>query len=151
MNLNRLARDQALRATDRIRDARRVAGEGRWADAVRLSQEGVELALKGLLRSVAVEVPKRHDVGPVLEEVADRLPPAIRRSLPQLVELSHALAGMRALATYGDEIGGRTPDELFGDPGSAASLLSRAAQVTELVADTLGVSARPGRKPRRAR
>jgi len=45
-----------------------------WADVVRESQEVVELALKGLLRSIGVDPPRVHDVAEVLLAERARLP-----------------------------------------------------------------------------
>lgn len=141
MNLKALARDQYLRGRDRWRDARRAFEEERWPDTVRYSQEAVELVLKALLRAVAMEVPKRHDVGPMLEEVAARLPPRVRRELPAIVQLSARLAERRAAAMYGDEADGRPAGEIFRDRGEAKAYLDQTGHVVRLVGEALGIRA----------
>lgn len=133
MNLERLAQDQLARSEARLRDADRAFHEERWADTIRGSQEAVELALKSLLRAVAVEVPKRHDVGPVLEAVASALPADIRRQLSQVVELSADLAARRALAMYGDEESGRPASDLFDSREEAHRYLTRSHHLVALV------------------
>ncbi len=133
MNLERLAQDQLARSEARLRDADRAYREERWPDTIRGCQEAVELALKSLLRAVAVEVPKRHDVGPVLEAVASALPADIRRQLSQVVELSAALADRRALAMYGDEESGRSASDLFASRDEAHRYLTRSHHIVVLV------------------
>ena len=78
--------------------------------AVRRSQEAVELALKGLLRSAGIEAPKIHDVGKVLLRNAARLG---QFELQRLAALSQGLARDRSAAFYGEDGGDRGPDELF--------------------------------------
>lgn len=133
MNLGRLAEDQLRRGESRLRDARRAYREQRWPDTLRFCQEAVELALKALLRSVAVEAPKRHDVGPVLETVAAVLPTEIRRQLPAAVALSAALADRRALAMYGNEVTGESASELFQSRTEARRYLSESRALVALV------------------
>jgi HEPN domain-containing protein len=147
VNLQALAWELTERARSRLDDARRAVEDGRWADVLRFSQEAVELALKGLLRGIAVEVPKRHDVGPVLAEVAPQLPAAVRRELPELTELSAQLAERRSLAVYGDEAGGRTASEIFQSREEAESYLRRAGRAVRLARGSLRPS--HGRRGRR--
>ncbi len=84
-----------------------------YPSAFRLSQEAVELSLKGALRIVGVEYPREHDVGLVLEMEADRFPVQFRKKLPELRETSEWLARHRGPALYGDEESGIPPGELF--------------------------------------
>ena len=146
MNLGRLAEDQLGRGESRLRDAERAYREQRWPDALRFSQEAVELALKALLRAMAVEVPKRHDVGPALQMVAATLPSEIRRRLPGMIDLSSELADRRALAMYGDEVGGRTAGDLFRSRTEAQRYLTGSRELVALVARHLRV--RRGSSPR---
>lgn len=142
MNLQKLSRDQYARGQDRWRDAERAFQERRWPDTLRYSQEAVELVLKALLRALAVEAPKRHDVGPVLEQVGPDLPSILRRELPAIVELSAALADRRALAMYGDEVGGRTASEIFHSQAEAKEFLDRAGRLVRLVGKALATTRR---------
>ncbi|HKS59150.1 MAG TPA: HEPN domain-containing protein [Thermoplasmata archaeon] len=139
MNFSKLAQDQARRGWNRIRDARTVFAEARYADAVRYAQEGLELSLKALLRAMGIEVPKRHDVGPILQDISRRLPVGIRGKVPALVRLSAELAARRALAMYGDELGGRTASEIFDDRGEAERYLVEAERAVQLVVRALRV------------
>ena len=70
---------------------------------VRESQEVVEICLKALLRHVRIEVPRLHDVSPVLEDNRDRLPAAALTQLERLSEVSRSLRRDRELAFYGSE------------------------------------------------
>lgn len=144
MNLMALARDQLLRASDRFRDAQTAFSEDRLPDATRYSQEALELALKATLRSLSVEVPKRHDVAPELSRVAGELPAWFVRELPTLKRLSFDLAERRSLAMYGDERTGRPASELFDDPTEVARYLKQ-------VGHAVGLARRLLRTPPRRR
>lgn len=74
-----------------------------WADVVRESQEVVELALKGLLRSCGIEPPRIHDVSEVLLAERSRLPQALQRQVDALAAGSRSLRRDRELAFYGAE------------------------------------------------
>lgn len=77
--------------------------EESWADVVRESQEVVELALKGLLRTAGIEPPRIHDVSEVLMAERERFPKAIQRNLETLAAGSRTLRRDRELAFYGAE------------------------------------------------
>ena len=98
-----LARDYLRRARIRL-TALDVLHEGEsWADVVRESQEIVELALKGLLRSVGIDPPRIHDVSPILLAERDRLPVLLRAEADALADISRSLRRDRELAFYGAE------------------------------------------------
>ncbi|MCW5890171.1 MAG: HEPN domain-containing protein [bacterium] len=69
-----LGRDYVQRARKRLRALDVLLGEEAFADVVRESQEVVELALKGLLRTFGVAVPFVHDVSDVLRGSEDVTP-----------------------------------------------------------------------------
>lgn len=98
-----LAGDYVRRAGVRVRALDVFFEAGSWADVVRESQEAVELALKGLLRSCGVAPPRVHDVSEVLEAERARLPAAIVAELPTLIRASRELRRDRELAFYGAE------------------------------------------------
>jgi HEPN domain-containing protein len=97
-----LAESYLRKAAVRLRALALFRGEGAHSDVVREAQELVELALKGMLRSVGVEPPKFHDVGPLLLEHRDRLRPLLRADLDRAAEISRRLRKERELAFYGD-------------------------------------------------
>lgn len=74
-----------------------------WADVVRESQEAVELALKGLLRSCGIDPPRLHDVSDVLVAERARLPETLQPEVQRLAEASRQLRRDRELAFYGAE------------------------------------------------
>jgi len=98
-----LAEDYVRRARVRVRALDVLFEAESWADVVRESQEIVELALKGLLRSVGVDPPRIHDVADVLTAERQRLPDELSGDLDRLAEASRRLRRDRELAFYGAE------------------------------------------------
>lgn len=106
-----LARDYIERAEKRLLALATLFEAEAWADVVRESQETVELALKALLRTCHVEVPRIHDVSPILEAEKGALPKAIRDDLKRYQEISKSLRRDRELAYYGSE--DLTPSDFY--------------------------------------
>jgi HEPN domain-containing protein len=106
-----LVRDYLDRAAARLKAIRVLEREQSHADVVRESQEVVELALKALLRAARIEVPRIHDVSPVIKDNLDRLPRAIRADVDRLSEISRRLRRDRELAFYGSE--DLTPSDFY--------------------------------------
>lgn len=106
-----LAADYIRRADARLDAVDALYERESWADVVRESQEVVELALKGLLRSVGVDPPRLHDVADVLEAERDRLPEAVLRRLDEIAAASRSLRRDRELAFYGAE--DLTPSDFY--------------------------------------
>jgi HEPN domain-containing protein len=98
-----LSRDYVRRAEARLRALDVLFEAESWADVVRESQEVVELALKGLLRSAGIDPPRIHDVGEVLLAERTRMPSALDPHLERLAEASRTLRRDRELAFYGAE------------------------------------------------
>jgi hypothetical protein len=107
-----LARDYFQRAQKRLKAVAVLLDEGAFPDVVRESQEVVELALKGLLRTFGIAVPFVHDVSDVLTANLSRLPPNARPSVPRWCEISKQLRRDRELSFYGSE--DVTPSEFYG-------------------------------------
>ncbi len=93
--------------------------ERSWADVVRESQEAVEITLKGLLRACRIEVPRVHDVSPVLLDNRELLPRDLDARLEELVKISRSLRRDRELAFYGSE--DLTPSEFYKEEDAAAA------------------------------
>ena len=129
-----LARDYLKRAGVRVDALDVLYRGGSWADVVRESQEVVELALKALLRASGVEVPRVHDVAPVLHAERERLPRGIAPHLEELADASRQLRRDRELAFYGAE--DLTPGEFYAR-ADADRALAYARRVVELVAQHL--------------
>jgi HEPN domain-containing protein len=93
-----------------------------WNLVVRRSQEVVELALKGALRSAGVEVPKIHDVGVILKDHGDRFPGEFRGHSDRLASISRRLRQEREVAFYGDEEAGAPPQHLYTEEDARTAL-----------------------------
>jgi len=113
MRNRELAKDYVQRAQARLRAVDVLFESKSWADVVRESQEVVELALKGLLRSCGIDAPRIHDVSDMLLAEADRLPSAIRSESARLAAISRDLRRDRELAFYGAE--DLTPSSFYGE------------------------------------
>ena len=98
-----LATDYVRRASVRLEAIDVLYRAGSWADVVRESQEAVELALKGLLRSCGIDPPRIHDVSEVLLNEQERLPEPARGHAGRLASISRDLRRDRELAFYGAE------------------------------------------------
>ncbi|MFN8544402.1 MAG: HEPN domain-containing protein [Candidatus Binatia bacterium] len=112
-----LAADYVRRATVRLRAIEVLFTSASWADVVRESQEVVELALKGLLRSCGIEAPRIHDVSDVLVAERGRLPEALRGEVERLAAISRELRRDRELAFYGAE--DLTPSTFYAESDAA--------------------------------
>jgi HEPN domain-containing protein len=110
-----MAENYVRRATRYLDEAKRALKDMDFPTTVRRSQEALELAVKAVLRYLAVEYPREHDVGEALPFVADKLPEYLREKIPQLRRLLTKLAEDRGPAFYGNEIRGIPPNQLFGE------------------------------------
>ena len=98
-----LATDYVNRAAIRLRALRVLFDPGSWADVVRESQETVELALKGLLRSCGIDPPRVHDVSDLLLAERQGLPAPLQAHADTLARISRTLRRDRDLAFDGAE------------------------------------------------
>ncbi len=108
-----LARDYLRRAEARLMAAETSLSRGDYPEAVRYSQECVEMSLKASLRAMGIEYPKVHEVGRVLLIEGYRFPAWFREHIEQLAEISRDLAEKRAPSMYGVEAAGKPAGELF--------------------------------------
>jgi len=125
-----LVRDYLDRASARLKAIAVLEQERSHADVVRESQEVIELTLKALLRHAGIEVPRIHDVSPLLRENLDRLPEAIRTDVERLSQISRTARRDRELAFYGSE--DLTPSEFY-QAGDASEAFASARWVVDLV------------------
>lgn len=125
-----LVEDYLARAAARLKAIAVLERERSWADVVRESQEVIELTLKALLRRAQIEVPRIHDVSPLLLENAERLPAEVRPHLERLCKISRTLRRDRELAFYGSE--DLTPSRFY-KPEDAAEAFEWARFVVDLV------------------
>jgi HEPN domain-containing protein len=115
MTSDRIARDYLRQAKLRRLTLDTLRAAGGHAAVVRESQEIVELILKGALRFIGVDPPKRHDVHVTLMQFTGRLPAAWEQALGELRGSLDRLAQDRGPAFYGDEAADIPPSELFGE------------------------------------
>ncbi len=123
MTSDRLARDYLRRARLRREALDLLFRREGYADVVRESQEVVELILKGTLRFIGVDPPKRHDVRMMVARFVDRLPLAWATALQDLAGAATELTHARAEAFYGDEETLTPASELFGRDDATRALM----------------------------
>jgi HEPN domain-containing protein len=123
----RVARDHFRRAHGRRQVLDGLLALQLYADVVRESQDVVELILKGAMRFVGVEPPKRHDVHDAVGRFIDRFPAEWRGALEGLRAMLDELAADRVPAFYGDEEHDIPASDLFGeeDARRAMSVVDR--------------------------
>lgn len=115
-----LAKDYIIRAEKRLAALRALFGEEAWADVVRESQEVVELALKALLRSSNIEVPRVHDVSDILIKESAALPKALKSEIAKMAKISKTLRRDRELAFYGSE--DLTPQNFYSESDATEAM-----------------------------
>ena len=129
-----LALDYVKRAGSRLRALEVLMAERSWADVVRESQEIVEITLKALLRACGIEVPRVHDVSPVLMDNRGVLPAEIDQKLDELIKISRSLRRDRELAFYGSE--DLTPSQFYKEE-DAATAMAQTRMLHEVVRKAL--------------
>ena len=113
MTSRKIAEDYLAKAEVRLEALRLFLDRGRHDDVVREAHEAVELILKGSLRFIGIDPPKRHDPSGVLLRHLDRFPADWRDRAGRIGEFSRRLFAERGLAFYGDEDDLAAPSELF--------------------------------------
>jgi len=122
MNAQKAAQANLERAELILEEAQRYEQNGMWNLVIRRCQEVVELALKGALLWVGLEVPKIHDIGIFLRQNQDRFPAEFVAEIPRLASASRALRVERERSFYGDEESGFPPEMLYSDEDAAEAL-----------------------------
>jgi HEPN domain-containing protein len=101
MTADELARSYLEKARKRKRVLEVLLDEEEaYSDVVREAQELVEPGLKAMLRSLGIDPPKWHDVGPIPLEQQALFPEPLRAELPQLAAISKWLRKEREFAFY---------------------------------------------------
>ena len=127
----KVASSYLRQAKARLEDAVEALQEQNHPYAVRLSQECVELSLKAVLRAVAIEYPRVHEVSDILPEIKDRFPEWFRGEIEFLQESSRSLFKKREPSLYGDQAGILSPDEVMSS-SDAEDGVRRATRTYEL-------------------
>lgn len=102
MTTDQLARSYLKKCEDRLAALRVLMEREAHSDVIRESQEVVELALKGLLRSAGIDPPKWHDVSALLLEHRSAFPGIDTDVLHGLAAASQRLRKEREFSFYGD-------------------------------------------------
>lgn len=92
MNTKLMTFDYIRRAKSCFRESKAAFDEEDYPMTVRRSQECVELSLKAVLRGVAIEYPREHDVGKALEIVKGKVPNWFSSNIPKFIEVSRDLS-----------------------------------------------------------
>jgi len=129
-NAPALAVDYLRRARLRVRAVEALIAAGDFADAVRESQETVELAVKGLLKLKGLSYPRAHDVARLLRDPAIAGPLLTPQGLARVEHVSKTLRRDRELAFYGDE--DIVPLEYY-ERADADTALASLGEVLELI------------------
>ncbi len=116
MTSRKIARDYLAKVEVRLEALQLFLARGRYDDVVREAHEAIELLLKGALRFVGLDPPRRHEPGPVVLRHLDRFPPAWRERAAEICAVSERLFAERGHAFYGDEDDLVPPSELFERP-----------------------------------
>jgi HEPN domain-containing protein len=101
-NAAALAADYIRRAHMRVRAVEALIDVGDFADAVRESQESVELAIKAVLKLKDLTYPRAHDVARLLRDPRIVGPLLTAEELARIERISKSLRRDRELSFYGD-------------------------------------------------
>ena len=137
MTSRKLAQDYLAKVEVRLEALRLFLDRGRHDDVLREAHEAVQLLLKGALRFVGLDPPRRHDPAPVLLGHLDRFPPAWRERAEEIRTVSERLFAARGHAFYGDEADLVPPSELF-DRAEAEGAILAVERLLALYRDLLG-------------
>ena len=129
----RMAENYLSDSASILLEAKTARDRGIHHRAIRLSQESLELALKGILRAVGIEYPKEHEVSDAIDENLGKFPEWFRSQAAYLEEASAWLSERRGPSMYGDEIAGKPASQLFTaeDSRKAVEYADRALELAE--------------------
>ena len=108
-----MARDYLHRAGRCMAEAENALADSDAPMAIRRAQEALGLSAKALLRAMAIEYPRAHDVSDALLANADALPEELRANVGELASLVSELAAIRGPAFYGYEREGIPASKAF--------------------------------------
>lgn len=137
MTNEEIARAYWDQAAEILREAENLYHRSVWNLVIRRSQEVVELALKGALRWVGIEVPRAHEVGVWLKEHRRRFPADFQQEIDRLASISRRLRREREVSFYGDEEIGAPPQALYTE-ADAREALQDAAWIMKQVRRLMG-------------
>jgi HEPN domain-containing protein len=91
---------------------------------IRRAQECVELSLKAILRSIAIEYPRDHDVSEALETAKEKFPDWFSIKIADFKRISRDLSKKRGPALYGYEASLRPASDIFSRNDAEEALMS---------------------------
>ena len=139
-NAPALARDYLRRARMRVKAIEALVAASDFADAVRESQETVELAIKAPLKLKGLTYPRAHDVARLLRDAQISGPLLTAQEVAEIESASKALRRDRELSFYGDE--DVVPLEYY-ERTDAELALHQLGRVLELVGSAFERNATP--------
>ncbi len=113
MNTKLMAQDYIKRAGRCLKESQDAFNDRDYPITIRRAQECVELSLKAILRSIAVEYPREHDVSDSLEMVREKFPDWFSSKIPDFIRISKDLSKKRGPALYGYEAQMKTASDIF--------------------------------------
>jgi len=119
-----MALEYISRAKRTLEEASSAFRQEDYALTIRRAQETAELSLKAVLRFLALEYPKEHDVRDVLLVASGSrmLPEWFQSEVESMADASSDLARKRGPALYGDEQAMRPPSQLFSRDDAAKAI-----------------------------
>lgn len=124
MNTKLMTFDYIRRAKSCFRESKAAFDEEDYPMTVRRSQECVELSLKAVLRGIAIEYPREHDVSKALEMVKGKVPDWFSSKIPEFIEISKDLSKKRGPALYGYESELKPASDIFNIKDAKEALAS---------------------------
>ncbi len=124
MNTKLMTLDYVKRARRCLKESKDAFQDGDFPITIRRAQECVELSLKAILRSVAVEYPREHDVSDSLELVKEKFPEWFSSKIPDFIRISRDLSKKRGPALYGYEAQLRPASDIFSRNDAEDALMS---------------------------
>lgn len=131
-----LVKDYLIRSKSRLRALDVLFSDNNWPDVVRESQEIVELALKALIQSCNIEIPRIHDVSDILSENKNILPATLKEHCEKMCDISRELRRDRELSFYGSE--DLTPSEFYKEK-DAKHAKENAQWLVDIITKTLQI------------
>jgi len=96
-----------------LKQAKAAYADGVWHLVIRRCQESVEMALKGVLRYLGLEIPRVHDVGSFIKDHRDSFPEWFREHVDRVAYISRGLRKDRETSIYGEEEVALPPERIF--------------------------------------
>jgi HEPN domain-containing protein len=131
MKTGEMIKDYFFRAKWCLKEAEMALSEKNNPMCIRRSQEALELITKALLRYMAIEYPREHDVGDSLVYIEKKLPEYLKSEIPSLRNLLTELARVCGPAFYGYEREGIPASEVFSAE-YASSTFSNVSRIVDI-------------------